>query len=342
MEKQENVSLQLFSRFMLSSSHIVVTGGLGAIGSALCRKLLTMDIASLTIIDDCSSSSVLLVGDILGDERTTHFHRSIINEECLHHVFIERPVDVVFHLAANFANQNSIDNPITDCEVNSLGTMKILEYARRAKAKKFVYASSSCIYGKATMQPVDAQPVQLDTPYAIDKLHGEYLTNFYHEYHNMNTVVLRYFNSFGPGEIPGKYRNVIPNFFMKAMRGETLPITGDETITRDFNFVENTITGTLLAAEKDVSNGQTYNIGSGKETRVIEVAEKINAITGNAGGIAMHPPRDWDSIPNRCANTEKTVEELGYSPVVELDTQLTATHEWLQKHADVFSLMNWL
>jgi UDP-glucose 4-epimerase len=321
---------------MLHNSHVLVTGGLGAIGSALCRKLLQSKIQSLTIIDDCSSSSILLTNDIVSNEIVTHYHRSILNEECLHHAFIERPVDVVFHLAANFANQNSIDNPITDCKVNSVGTMNILEYSRRAKVKKFIYASSSCVYGKETMQPPGYHDYELDTPYAINKLHGEHLTNFYNKYHNLNTTVLRYFNSFGPGEIPGAYRNVIPNFFMKAIQGKQLLITGGKDITRDFNFVDNTVEGTLLAAQNPASNGKIYNIGSGKATRVYEIAEIINQITGNTSEIALVAARNWDSIPHRCANIDKTVEELQYNPILDLEAQLRATYDWLNKNYSTF------
>lgn len=322
--------------------HVLVTGGLGAIGSALCRELIKNDIASLTIIDDCSSSSVLLTSDILQNKIVTHYHRSILNEECLHHAFIQNKVDIVFHLAANFANQNSIDNPITDCQVNSVGTMKILEYSRRANVQKFIYASSSCIYGKATMQPTDVQIAELDTPYAINKLHGEYLTNFYCDYHDLNTTVLRYFNSFGPGEIPGAYRNVIPNFFMQAMNGQSLCITGTDDITRDFNYVENTVSGTLLAAIVPESRGKTYNIGSGIETRVFDIAQSINSITGNTSPIKLLPARTWDSIPHRCANISSTVEELGYNPVIDLESQLQTTYEWLRTHNNIFTSMNWL
>ena len=321
---------------MIEGANVLITGGLGAIGSALSRTLLQRGGRALTIIDDFSSSTPDVTLDIVRDPRVTHHRRSIVSDECLRHAFLERPQDIIFHLAANFAHQSSIEHPVTDCEVNSLGTAKILEYARRAVVKKFVFASSSCVYGNARNYAVDNRDFNLDSPYAINKLHGEYLVGFYHEYHKMNTTVLRYFNSFGPGELPGKYRNVIPNFFVRAMRGLDLPITGDQSTSRDFNYVENTAQGTILAAESPVSVGKVYNVGSGKEVTIVSLAEKINAISGNTAGVTFHPQRSWDSIKSRCADISKTVADLGYRPVIDLDAQLEETYRWLQKNERYF------
>jgi UDP-glucose 4-epimerase len=316
----------------LSGANVLITGGLGAIGSALSRALLQRGVKTLTIIDDFSSSSPDATLDIVRDPRVTHFRRSIISDEALRHALLDRPQDAVFHLAANFAHQSSLEHPVIDCEVNSLGTAKVLEYSRRAGVKKFVFASSSCVYGNAKSYSVDNKDYHLDTPYAINKLHGEFLVEFYNKHHKMNTTVLRYFNSFGPGELPGRYRNVIPNFFAMAMQGKALPITGDKTTSRDFNFVDNTVQGTVLAAEKDAANGKIYNVGSGHEVTIVELAETINRIAGNTAGIEFKPPRAWDSIKNRRADVSKTEKELGYKAVVDFEPQLQATYDWLKQH----------
>lgn len=317
---------------MFQGSQILVTGGLGAIGSNLIRTLLRENPAGITVIDDFSSSAPDLTLDIVGDPRVTHFRRSIVNDECLRHAFLERKQDIVFHLAANFAHQSSLEHPVVDCEVNSLGTAKVLEYARISGVKKFVFASSSCVYGNAKSYAVTNTQYHLDTPYAINKLHGEFLVRFYHEHHGLNAVILRYFNSFGPGELPGQYRNVIPNFFMKAMRGEVLPILGDKSTSRDFNFVQNTVQGTMLAAASAKSVGKVYNIGSGDEITIFRLAEMINEMTGNTAGIEFRPRRSWDTITNRCADIALTTEELGYKPVIDLKPQLEQTYQWLKEH----------
>lgn len=321
---------------MIQGAHILITGGLGAIGSALSRRLLTLQAASLTIIDDFSSSAADTTTDLVHNPRVTHYRRSIVNDECLHQAFSQRKQDIVFHLAANFAHQSSLDHPIVDCEVNSLGTMKVLEYARRTGVKKFVFASSSCVYGNAKNYAVNNTDYHLDTPYAINKLHGEFLVRFYHKHYGLNTTILRYFNSFGPGELPGPYRNVIPNFFALAMQGKALPITGDETVSRDFNFVENTVEGTILAGTSALSCGKTYNIGSGQEITIVSLAKRINALVGNDAGIQISPARPWDSIKNRCADITATVKDLGYRPVIDLPLQLQKTFKWLQRYEGHF------
>ncbi len=320
---------------MIKGSKILITGGLGAIGSALSREVLKKGAASLTIIDDNSSSNPALSEDILSDSRVTFIADSVVNDAALSKAFAGVP-EIVFHLAANFANQNSVEHPIIDCEVNSIGTVKVLEQARKNKVKKFIFASSSCVYGNAEHYSPDTKDFHLDTPYAINKLHGEYLVKFYHEYHKMDAVILRYFNSFGPGELPGKYRNVIPNFFALAMQGKVLPITGDKDTARDFNYVDNTVQGTLLATEHPASGGKIYNIGSGSEVAIVKLAEVINSITGNKAGIEWHPARSWDTIKRRRADIMKTADELGYSPVLDFEGQLKTTYEWLKKHEQHF------
>ena len=320
----------------MRGQRVLVTGGLGAIGSALCRTLLARDVASLTIIDDSSSAMKELSADVLADPRTTLLARSIMDDAALKEALLDRTQDTVFHLAAHFANQNSVEHPVEDCEVNSVGTVKVLEHARLGKVSKFVFASSSCVYGNGPDFSVDTLTFHLDTPYAINKLHGEFLTRFYHDYHGLNTTVLRYFNSFGPGEMPGRYRNVIPNFFAIAMRGQPLPITGDLSAARDFNYVDNVVQGTLLAAERPEGKGKTYNIGSGRETSIGELAGMINEITGNAAGIEMKERRAWDTIVRRRADISHTITDLGYEPVVDLPNQLRATHEWIKTHQDLF------
>ncbi len=316
----------------MKGKNILITGGLGAVGSSLSRAALVQGIASLMIIDDESSCISEVSRDILDDKRVTYLKGSIMDDALLKKALLDVRQDFVFHLAANFANQNSIDFPVKDTEVNSVGTVKMLEYSKKGNVGKFIFSSSSCVYGSGRDFSVDTKDFHLDTPYAINKLHGEYLVEFYNSYHGLPTTTLRYFNSFGPGELPGAYRNVVPNFFALAMQGKPLPITGDRETSRDFNYVENTVTATILAALSDVSNGKTYNVGSGKETTIVSLAEAINKITGNTAPIEFKPVRKWDSINHRCADISVTQKELGYAPVIDLEAQLQKTYEWLKTH----------
>jgi UDP-glucose 4-epimerase len=311
----------------LHGKTILVTGGAGAIGSTLVQLL--ADKNKLIVVDDLTSGYKELVAE---HPSIVFIHGSIVDNHVLDEAFSHN-VQVVYHLAAFFANQNSVDFPEKDLMVNGMGTLKVLEWSVKHKVEKFVYASSSCVYGNMHDNATeDNGKIQLDTPYAISKYLGEKYTEFFHHHYKLNTTILRIFNSYGPGEKPGKYRNVIPNWLKLAMEGKTLPITGTGEETRDFNFVENTVMGFVLATLKEESNGQIFNIGGGKETTIQELAEIINEVTGNPGGIQHVPRRDWDTVLRRRANIDKARKLLGYEPKNNLREGVKATHEWFNKH----------
>src|SRR5438045_446014 len=132
-------------------------------------------------------------------------------------------------------------------------------------------------------------------------------------------VRARFFNVFGPGEIPGRYRNVIPNFVYHALRGEVLTITGTGEETRDFTYVGDIVAGVVACAENESAIGQAFNLASGRETRIIDLAEAINAEIGNRAGIEFTGRRDWDRITRRCASVNKAQSLLGYHPRTGID-----------------------
>ena len=141
---------------------------------------------------------------------------NILDDEKLRWAFKAKP-DIVYHLAAHFANQNSVDNPETDLMVNGMGTLKVLEHAHMSNVERFVYASSGCgIYGADSKMPFEEHDVslKLHTPYQVTKMLGELYTNYFYNLYELPIVNARFFNSYGPGEVPGKYRNVIPNFLL--------------------------------------------------------------------------------------------------------------------------------
>ncbi len=183
-------------------------------------------------------------------------------------------IDYVFHLAAHFANQNSVDNPETDLMVNGQGTLKVLQYSHLAKVTRFVFASSGCsVYGSQAPLPLkeDFVSLHLDTPYQITKLLGELYCNFFYNYYGLPVAIARYFNVYGPVEIPGAYRNVIPNFMWWAMHKKPLPITGTGEETRDFTFVEDIVDGTLRLGVFPEAIGDAFNLASNKETRIADI-----------------------------------------------------------------------
>lgn len=304
-------------------SRILVTGGAGAIGSNLSAELIGRG-HEVTILDDLSSGHRDLV-----PQGARLIAGSVADDAALGEAFAARP-QRVFHLAALFANQNSVDHPDRDLTVNGLGVVKVLEQARRAGVQKLLYTSSSCVYGnKAVMRETDID-FKPDTPYAITKLLGEQYCRFWSEFHKLDTVMVRLFNTYGPGEHPGRYRNVIPNFMQLAMAGETLPITGTGEETRDFNFVDDTVAGMILAMETKTTPGDVFNLASGRETPIRGLAEAINDITGNRAGLAFKPRRGWDHVLTRRGDTSKAEATLGYRPKVELRDGLARTCAWLR------------
>lgn len=303
------------------SENILVTGGAGAIGSFVSKTLIERGY-NVTVIDDLSSGYRFLV-----PQDAKFIEGSIVEEACLDQAF-KTKYDQVIHIAASFANQNSVDHPIKDMRGNIEGTIQLLKWAQRSGVQKVLYTSSSCVYGAMAEMKEEDAPGHLDTPYAISKYTAEEYVRFWSGFYNLNTVTVRLFNSYGPGEMPGRYRNVIPNFFNLAMQGKALPITGEGTETRDFTYVADMTDGILGALFSDQTNGETLNLGTGRGTKIIDIANSINEITGNKAGVEFVGRRAWDKIPHRKANIEKAKSLIDFDPQTKLDEGLKNTYAW--------------
>jgi UDP-glucose 4-epimerase len=312
---------------------ILITGGAGCVGSNLTKALIKAEASGIIVLDDLSAAARWNVPEA---PAVVFIRGSILDEEALKRAFAFKP-DFVFHLAAHFANQNSVDNPETDQLVNGLGTLKVLEYANLVGIEKFVFASSGCsVYGSQAPLPLkeDFVSLHLDTPYQITKLLGELYCNFFYNHYKLPIAIARYFNVYGPGEIPGAYRNVIPNFIWKAMHGETLPITGTGDETRDFTFVEDIVAGTLLLGIVPEAVGDAFNLASETETKVKDIAAMVNEITGNDKGVTLIPRRDWDKITRRKASIEKARRVLGYAPGMNMKDGIKKVYDWIVANRD--------
>ena len=307
---------------------VLVTGGAGAIGSNLCRVLAEAG-ARVIVLDNLSSSERWNVPSLPG---ILFIEGDIRDEVKLKRVFFERP-RIVFHLAAFFANQNSVDHPETDLEVNGMGTLRLLEYGVLTGADRFVYASSGCsIYGSAAPLPLreEFMSLHLSTPYQITKMLGELYCNFFYNHYDLKVVKPRFFNSFGPGEIPGQYRNVIPNFIYWAMKGLPLSITGTGEETRDFTYVGDVVDGLLRAGVMEAAVGQEFNLASGRETQIIDLAPLINEVTGNSSGVRFAQRRKWDTKSRLLASVDRAHQVIGYEPRTSLEQGLQGTVEWFR------------
>jgi nucleoside-diphosphate-sugar epimerase len=312
---------------------ILVTGGAGAIGSNLTRFLGELGAKLVIVLDDLSSAvrwNVPALPNVLFVEG------NILNEVHLKRVFFEEP-EIVFHLAALFANQNSIDHPETDLLVNGLGTLKLLQYSRLSGIKCFIYASSGCsIYGSSAPLPLTEEfmSLHLSSPYQITKMLGELYCNFFNHHYGLPVVKPRFFNSYGPGELPGQYRNVIPNFIYWAMRGEPLPITGSGEETRDFTYVGDIVDGLLRAGYFEAAAGQEFNLASGQETRIIDLAQMINAQVENKAGIVYAERRKWDTKPRLLASVDRARQLIGYEPRTPFEVGLKNAIVWFRENWD--------
>ena len=167
-------------------------------------------------------------------------------------------------------------------------------------------------------------------PYAINKYVGELYCKYYSEIHKIPNVILRIFNSFGPGELYGKYRNVIPNFIFKALKNEDLHITGTGLETRDFTYIDNTVNLLIKLSESKYYESEVFNSGTGKSISVLLLAETIIKLTKSKSKIIFVPQRSWDHVHNRKSNIYKSENLLNYFPKINLEKDLEKTIEWLK------------
>ena len=310
---------------------VLVTGGAGAIGSNLVTALSNLETKKITIIDDLSSS---YEWNIPASPKVAFIKGNILDDEKLKWAFKEKP-QIVYHLAAHFANQNSVDNPETDLMVNGMGTLKVLEHAHLVGVERFIYASSGCgIYGADSKMPFEEHDVsmKLYTPYQVTKMLGELYTNYFYNLYNLPIVNARFFNSYGPGEVPGKYRNVIPNFFYWSINKQPLPITGTGDETRDFTYVGDIVNGLLAMAHYQDAVGEAFNLATGREIRIGDLAQWIIEITGNEAGVVFKERRDWDKKNRLLASIEKAKRVLGYEPNMDFKKGLKHVHAWFKEN----------
>jgi UDP-glucose 4-epimerase len=301
----------------------LVTGGAGAIGSNLTRALIERGL-EVIVLDDLSSGHRVLV-----PHAATFIEGSVSDDAAVDRAFAANP-DCVFHLAALFANQNSVDHPDADLNANGLCTVKVLRAAVAHGVRKLLFTSSSCVYGAKEVMREGDHDFDLDTPYAVTKLAGEHYVRLWTRLYQLDTVIVRLFNSYGPHEYPGRYRNVIPNFIKLAMEGRPLPITGTGEETRDFTFNGDTVAGIVGAMFGATGTGDVFNIASGRDIAILRVAESINRLVGNRAGVEFKPRRAWDRVMRRRGDIGRAQRTFGYTPKVALDEGLERTYAWIK------------
>jgi nucleoside-diphosphate-sugar epimerase len=311
---------------------ILVTGGAGAIGRNLVETLSSLKAKKVIILDNLSSS---YLWNIPGKENVLFIKGDIRSEDDLKRAFHHKPT-LIFHLAAFFANQNSVDYPLISEDVNSRGMIKLLEYCViSGNIERFVYTNSEGgAYGKNCCLPYQEHEIsiQLGSPYYISKMAGESYCYYYHDFYKLPVSVVRLFNSYGPGEVPGQYRNVIPNFIYWALKKQPLPLTGNKEISRDFVSVSHTVEGILRAGFYSEAIGDSINIATGQETFIYDLASLINTKTSNKSGIRILKQRKWDTREKIIGSNKKCQDILKFKPSTDLDAGLDLTIQWFKEN----------
>lgn len=322
-----------------NSDQILVVGGAGFVGSNLCHALIKYDVAEVTVVDNLLSAEPK---NLPADPRIKFMYGSIADDRILAH--LQDQFDYIFHLATYHGNQSSIHDPIADHANNTITTLKLCEkYKNAQRLKKIVYSSAGCTVAKKTYDDVEAThedaDVSLyhDSPYQISKIVGEFYGNYYWMKYKLPFVKARFQNVYGPREILGAgqwrgtpatiWRNVIPTFIWKALHGEALPLENGGQASRDFIYVDDIVLG-LIACALNGAPGDVYNLASGLETSIKDLAELINTITGNTAPIENLQARTWDRSGKRFGATDKAMRELAFATSVGLQEGLQRTVNW--------------
>jgi len=328
------------------NSRILVVGGAGFVGSNLVHQLLHAGPREIIVVDNLLSSDTANLPD---DPRVRFVFGSITDERIL--ASLPQTLDFAFHLACFHGNQSSIADPLADHENNTLTSLKLFDTLKDIQGlKKVVYAAAACAVAEKTYDTPSAtteeQPVTLyhDSPYSISKIIGELYGNYFFQRYRLPFVKARFSNVYGPREILGAgqwrgtvhtvWRNVIPTFIWRALNREALPLDNGGNASRDFIFVEDMARGLMACAANGVA-GEVYNLATGRETTILDLARLINECTGNATPLDLRPARDWDRSGKRFASTEKAARELGFSAAVDVREGLDRTVAWTRSNYDL-------
>jgi nucleoside-diphosphate-sugar epimerase len=330
----------------LRGSSLLVVGGAGFVGGNLVRMALEAGCARLVVVDNFLSSERGFVPD---DARVRLIEGSIADGAVLRRIADE--FEYVFHLATYHGNQSSIADPIADHDNNLVTTLKLYEHLKgRSRIRKVVYAASGCTLAPHTFEQAQATqedgavPFDLDSPYQISKVVGEFYSVYYWRQHRLPTVRARFQNVYGPGEILGAgqwrgtpatvWRNVTPAFVYRALRRQPLTVENEGRTSRDFIFVEDIVRGLALCALEG-QPGDVYNLASGRETTILELAQTVNRLADNPAPLAFLPPREWDRAGRRFGSTDKAKRALGFEARVELEEGLKRTIAWTKANLDL-------
>ncbi len=307
---------------------VLITGGAGFIGSELSRQLAETQ-AEVTIVDNLANGKLENISEILSD-RVRFVEADIRDTDKMSQLV--KGQDRIFHLAC-LGVRHSIHSPFENHDVNATATLNLLAVAKESGVKRFVYVSSSEVYGTAKWVPMTEEyPPSPMTVYGGGKLAGENYARAYFETYGFPTVMVRPFNAYGPrSHHEGDSGEVIPKFMLRAMTDKSLLIFGDGKQTRDFSFVGDTASGILKAGFAEKAIGQTINIGSGSEITVNELAKTVLGVVGQSKSNIQYEADRPGDVLRLYSDSTKAKELLGYEPKTSLMEGLSKLYAWYKQ-----------
>jgi len=306
----------------------LVTGGAGFIGSNIVHSLVKKKLP-VRIIDNLSTGKMDNLANL---SNKIHLIEGDICDLATVRMAM-KGIEYVFHQAALPSVPRSIENPLASNETNIKGTLNILIASRDSQVKRVIYAGSSSVYGDTPVLPKkeDMPPYPL-SPYAVTKLAGEYYCKIFCSIYGLETIILRYFNVFGPRQDPkSQYSAVIPKFIQALLTDKTPTIYGNGGQTRDFTFVENVVYANILASQAEKTHGETINVATGSRININQLLEILNKITGKNISQKYKPARKGDVL-HSLADISKAKRILEYTPKISLKEGLTNTVRWMESN----------
>lgn len=297
------------------SKKILVTGGAGFIGSHLVPRLLKKG-DSVVVLDNLSSGKTENLSAIRGHPRFSFQRGDVRDMSAVHEAL--RGVDAVVHLAALIDVSASVADPLATHEVNVTGTLNLLQQSAQSKVKRFVFASSTAVYGDVKTLPVTEDTVLKPiSPYAASKAAGEAYCSAFAGCYGLSTVALRFFNVYGLRNENSPYSGVITKFLGKAVNSEELIVEGDGEQTRDFIHVNDVVSAIILALESEVPKSEVFNVCTGVPTSINRLVETLRVVTGKELRVKQAPPRVGD-IKSSYGDPAKAMKQLKFKSTIDL------------------------
>jgi UDP-glucose 4-epimerase len=312
---------------MNNTMKVLVTGGAGFIGSNIVSELHSKGY-EIIVIDNLQSgfkTNLASLSEIIFIEGDVRDLELLLK--------VSKGVNVIYHLAASVGNSRSIQHPIQDSEINVLGTINVLEAARRNDVNRIIYSSSAGIFGELKTLPIrENHPVEPDSPYGVSKLCGEKLCFAYAKLYDIEAMALRYFNVYGLNQRYDAYGNVIPILAQCILTGQPITIYGDGEQTRDFINVKDVVQANLRAAMARDASG-AYNLGTGTRITINRLAEIMVEISGIPTTIEHGPPRQGD-VRHSLADISAARDAFGFEPIVGLEEGLQEYFDWFREEME--------